>query len=116
MSQEQESILLSLKKLIGPSVNNDDFDTDLIMNINSLFGVLNQLGVGPSEIFSITGSDETWSDFMPDSCKAIPEVKSYMFMKLKLLFDPPSSSFVINSYERLISEFEWRANVHAETP
>lgn len=105
-----ESILTSIKKLLGIEADYEHFDADLIMHINSVFMILTQLGVGPAEGFSITDEDAIWSDFIQDK-KTIESVKSYMYMKVKLLFDPPLSSAVIESMTRLISEFEWRLNV-----
>lgn len=108
-----ESILTSIKKLLGISEEYEHFDADLIMHINSVFMILTQLGVGPSEGFRITDSSENWVDFIPEPAR-IELVKSYMYLKVKLLFDPPSSSAVIESMNRMISEFEWRLNVAAE--
>ena len=105
-----ESILTSIKKLLGIDADYEHFDADLIMHINSVFMILTQLGVGPAEGFSIMDEDATWGDFIQDK-KTIESVKSYMYMKVKLLFDPPLSSSVIESMTRLISEFEWRLNV-----
>lgn len=109
-----ESILTSIKKLLGISEEYEHFDPDIIMHINSAFMILNQLGVGPSEGFSIEDETSTWTDFVSDMTK-VEAVKSYIHLKVKLLFDPPTSSAVIESYNRMISEFEWRLNVAAET-
>lgn len=109
-----ESILTSIKKLLGIAEEYEHFDADIIMHINSVFMILNQLGVGPPEGFSIRDEDATWTDFIADN-KQIESVKSYTYMKVKLLFDPPLSSAVIESYNRLISEFEWRLNVAVDT-
>lgn len=110
-----ESILTSIKKMLGIEADYQHFDSELIVFINSVFGILFQLGVGPTDApFKITGADEIWEDFIQDD--QIETVKSYMYMKVKLLFDPPSSSFVLSSYADLIKEFEWRCNVDAETP
>lgn len=110
-----DSILTSIKKMLGIESEYDHFDPELIIFINSVFGILFQLGVGPTdEPFVIKGNDEKWDDFIDG--EQIETVKSYMFMKVKLLFDPPSSSFVLSSYQDLIKEFEWRCHVHAETP
>lgn len=108
-----DSILTSIKKLLGITEEYTHFDTDLVMHINSVFMVLNQLGVGPSEGFSITDNYATWNDFLGDSMD-IEVVKSYMYLKVKLLFDPPLSASVMESMNRSISEFEWRLNVAAE--
>jgi hypothetical protein len=109
-----DSILTSIKKLLGISEAYDHFDTDLIMHINSVFSILNQLGVGPSSGFVITGKDETWNQFTEDRTE-LEQVKSYIYMKVRLLFDPPASSVVMDSINRMIGEFEWRLNVAAES-
>lgn len=109
-----ESILNSIKKLLGIAEDQDHFDADIIMHINSVFSVLTQLGVGPAEGFAIEDDLSTWNDFVEDD-KKIQVVKSYMCIKVKLLFDPPLSSAVIASMERIANEFEWRLNVIAET-
>ena len=111
-----ESILTSIKKLLGITEENDHFDVDIIMHINTVFMALHQMGVGPSKVFSISDKYSTWDDFIPEDDENFGPVKSYMFMKVKLLFDPPLSSTTLSSYERLITEFEWRIHVAAETP
>lgn len=109
-----ESILTSIKKLLGIAEEYEHFDDDIIMHINSALMVLTQLGVGPPEGFSIANEDAEWRDFIGDATK-IESVKSYVYMKVKLLFDPPPSSAAIESLNRMINEFEWRINVAAET-
>lgn len=109
-----ESILTSIKKMLGITEEYEHFDTDIIIHINSVFSTLTQLGVGPSEGFSIKDENAKWADFISDE-KSLESVKSYMYLKVKLLFDPPLSSAVIESTNRMISEFEWRLNVAAET-
>lgn len=108
-----ESILTSIKKMLGISEEYEHFDMDLIMHINSVFLILTQLGVGPAEGFIIEDDTAEWMDFIEDPVK-LQAVKSYMFLKVKLLFDPPTSSAAIESSNRLASEFEWRLNVAAE--
>lgn len=105
-----ESILTSIKKLLGIAEEYEHFDPDLIMHINSVFSILTQLGVGPSEGFSIEDKNAVWSDFIPEKSK-IECVKSYIHHKVKLLFDPPLGSAVIDSMERTIKELEWRLMV-----
>lgn len=105
-----ESILTSIKKMLGITEEYTHFDQDIIMHINSVFMILTQLGVGPSEGFSIQDAYAVWTDFIPDTTK-LESVKSYVYMKVKLLFDPPLSSAVTESMNRMISEFEWRLNV-----
>ena len=114
MGENMDNILSSTKKLLGISTEETAFDSDIIMHINSVFVILNQLGVGPSGGFSISDDYALWSDFIPDG-QNLELVKSYMYMKVKLLFDPPTNSSVLTSMEKTISEFEWRLNVQAET-
>lgn len=109
-----DSILNSIKKLLGITEEYTHFDNDLIMHINSVFMTLNQLGVGPSEGFAITGSYETWNDFVEED-QRLDAVKSYIYLKVRLLFDPPTSSAVLDAINRQISEFEWRLNIAAES-
>lgn len=105
-----DSILISIKKLLGIADEYEHFDPDIIMHINSVFTVLTQLGVGPPEGFHIEDESTNWSAFLNDDAR-LNVVKSYMYLKVKLLFDPPLSSAVIESMNRSISEFEWRLNV-----
>lgn len=105
-----ESILISIKKLLGISEDYTQFDSDLIMHINTVFLNLTQLGVGPEEGFSIQNENDAWSDFIDNNAQ-LQAVKSYMYLKVKLLFDPPLSSSVIESMNRMIAELEFRLNV-----
>ena len=109
-----ESILTSIKKLLGITEEYNQFDPDIIMHINSVFMILTQLGVGPAEGFSIEDDTAVWTDFIQD-IKKLESVKTYIYLKVKLLFDPPLSSAVIESMNRLINELEWRLNVAAES-
>jgi hypothetical protein len=111
-----ESILTSIKKLLGITEEYDHFDPDIIMHINSVFMVLTQLGVGPSEGFRIEDELTTWDDFISTDDLRFEAVKSYMHMRVKLLFDPPLSNAVIESMNKMINEFEWRLNVAADPP
>ena len=110
----EESILTSIKKLLGIAEDCEHFDTDIIMHINSVFTILTQIGVGPSEGFSISDKFAIWTDFIPDN-KKFESVKSYMHLRVKMLFDPPTSSAVLESINSTIKELEWRINVSAET-
>ena len=109
-----ESILTSIKKMLGITEEYKQFDPDIIMHINSVFMILNQLGVGPSEGFRISDEHAKWSDFISDDDN-LDLVKSYMAMKVRLLFDPPQSSIVMEATNRMISEAEWRLNVATES-
>lgn len=107
-----ESILTSIKKMLGIDEEYTHFDADIIMHINSVLMILTQLGVGPAEGFVIEDDTSTWVDFIPEANAAqLHAVKSYIYMKVKLIFDPPLSSAVIDSMNRQIAEFEWRLNV-----
>ena len=108
-----ESVLTSIKKMLGIVEEYTHFDADLIMHINSVLSILNQIGVGPSEGFSIEDKQDVWTDFIPQSPK-LEFVKSYVYMKVKLLFDPPISSAAIESTNQLTSELEWRIQVAAD--
>ena len=105
-----DSILLSIKKLLGIDTVCDHFDTDVILHINSALMVLNQLGVGPPNGFVVTSNAETWSDFLGTN-QTIEAVKTYIYLKVKLAFDPPQSSAAIESFNKMIAEYEWRLNV-----
>lgn len=109
-----DSILTSIKKLLGITEDYTHFDTDIVMHINSVFSILTQLGVGPPEGFYIQDKTTIWYEYISDPNK-IEMVKSYMYLKVRLLFDPPSSSSVIEAFNKQISEFEWRLNVAVET-
>lgn len=113
----EESILSSIKKLLGIGEDYTHFDVDIIAHINSVLMVLNQLGVGPSAGFMITGNDETWADFIPDEAhrKLYSSLVSYVHHRVRLLFDPPQNSALIESTNRIISEYEWRLMVAAES-
>lgn len=114
MGEESLSILNTIKKLIGLDKDYGAFDLDLIVAINSSFTILRQLGVGPTYEYSISGPDETWSDFFTDA-KQISLAKSYIYLRSKLLFDPPASGSLLDAIKQQISEFEWRLTVQAET-
>lgn len=104
-----ESILISIKKLLGIAEDYTQFDPDIIMHINSALMVLNQIGVGPEKPVSITDQLNTWQDTLGD-IDNIEAVKSYIYLKVRILFDPPSGS-VLEALNRQIDEFEWRLSV-----
>lgn len=111
--EQIESILTSIKKMLGIDESYTHFDADLIMHINSVFATLTQLGAGPEKGFSINDEDAKWSEFITDET-ILGFVKSYMHLKVKLLFDPPLSSAVIESMNKMISESEWRITTEVE--
>ena len=108
----EESILDSIKKMIGPTTDDTYFDTDIIVHINSVLCILNQLGVG-KQGFSITDNTSVWSNFIEGDTD-LNAVISYVYLRVKLLFDPPLNSSVVASIEKTISELEWRLNVVIE--
>lgn len=108
-----ESILISIKKLLGITEDYTHFDDDIIMHINTVFLNLTQIGVGPEEGFFIEDETDLWVDFIEDAVH-LQAVKTYLYLKVRLLFDPPLSSAVIESINRQISELEWRIMIAAE--
>ena len=109
-----DSILLTVKKMLSLTPENTDFDPELIIHINSVFAILQQLDVGPEDGYYISDESATWTDYLGYDISHVNMVKSYMAAKVRMLFDPPVSSAVMDSLNRICSEFEWRANVAAE--
>ena len=109
----QDSILLLIKKKLGIAPDYHAFDEDIITDINTVLFSLNQIGVG-TEDFAIKDKTTLWSDFLGES-KNYEAVKTYIYIKVRLMFDPPTSSFVIAALEKQVSELEWRLNVKYET-
>lgn len=105
-----DSILTSVKKMLGITEEYTHFDQDIIIHINTVFTTLTQLGVGPSSGFSIQDEYAEWSDFIPTGSN-LESVKTYVYLKVRLLFDPPASSVVVDAINRSISELEWRISV-----
>lgn len=111
----EDSILNTVKKSIGIMPEYDAFDDTLVMHINSAFMVLSQLGVGPAKGYRIEDDSDEWGDFVSNDCENFESVKSYVCMKVRLLFDPPSSSTHMDCIKQMISELEWRLNIGAES-
>ena len=110
-----ESILTSIKKLLGVPEEYKQFDQDIVMHINTTLMVLTQLGVGPEKGFYIEDDTSTWADFLEDPTR-LQMVKSYVYLKVRKLFDPPTSSAHMNAIDQSIAEFEWRLNVAVDPP
>lgn len=106
------SILLSTKKILGIDASYTAFDVDIITHINSVFTTLNQLGLGPVEGFMIEDETDLWEDYTDDV--NLNSIKSYMYLRVRLLFDPPSTSYLITSMKEQVLELEWRLNLHRE--
>lgn len=109
-----ESILTSIKKLLGMTADYTHFDTDIIIHINTVFMTLHQLGVGPEEGFKIEDESSVWEDYIEEEDN-LEAVKTYIYLKAKLVFDPPTSSAVMEANKQMIQELEWRLNVQAES-
>ena len=111
-----DSILTSIKKMLGITEEYTHFDADITMHINSVLMILTQLGVGPDNGFVIEDKRTLWDDFVPGETYArLDAIKSYIYLKVKLLFDPPLSSSAVDAANRMIGELEWRINVAAES-
>lgn len=108
-----QSILNSTKKTLSIAPDDPSFDIDIIMHINSIFSVLNQLGIGPVDGYMIEDSEDTWDAFIGSGSK-LNLVKTYVYLRVRMLFDPPGTSFFKESMEKQIAEFEWRLSVHRE--
>lgn len=108
-----DSILDSVKKVLGIPSEYTVFDPDIIMHINTAFFTLSQLGVGPEGGFSISSKDDTWGSYISEGSN-LEAVKSYVCLRVRILFDPPSSSYVLTSMENQIKELEWRLNVEVD--
>lgn len=107
-----ESILTSTKKILGIPADYTVFDVDIITHINSVFSTLHQLGIGPTEGFMINDESSIWADFYTDA--PLNAIKTYVYLRVRLLFDPPTTSYLINSLKEQVKELEWRLNVHRE--
>ena len=111
---DNESILITIKKMLGPSYDEESFDTDIIIHINSCFTTLRQLGIGPSNGYRITTKDQVWSEFIKNE-EMLDSVKTYIYIKTKLVFDPPTNSSLLNAFEKQYKELEWRLNISVES-
>lgn len=111
----EQSILLSTKKILGIAPDYDVFDLDILTHINSAFSTLTQLGIGPAEGFMIEDAEPKWGDFFGD----VPDlqfnaVKTYVYLRVRQVFDPPTTSYAISAFNEQIKELEWRLNTHRE--
>lgn len=110
-----ESILTLIKKLLGIEEEYEHFDTDIIIGINTAFMILHQLGVGPECAFSIEDKSAVWQDFIGER-KDLESVKTFVALNVRLVFDPPQNSFLVDAIKKQIDELTWRLNVQIETP
>lgn len=111
-----ESILTSIKKLLGPTEELTHYDPDIIMHINTVLMALRQMGVGPSTPFTISDSSATWDQFLGADNKSMEAVKTYVYLKVKLVFDPPQSSITLQAMNETLKELEFRLYSQAEYP
>lgn len=109
-----DSILTSIKKLMGLTEEYDAFDQDILILINSVLFELEQIGVKAKDGFSLSDKTSVWSDYSDDD-RLLNALKPYIYMKTKLTFDPPTSSGALDSMNRIIDRFEWRINLYADT-
>lgn len=108
-----DSILDSTKKVLGLAPEYDVFDPDILMHINTTFATLNQLGIGPEAGYFIEDAEVTWDAFLGDDPR-FNQVKTYVFLRVKMLFDPPATSYLIDAMKEQIQEYEWRISVLRE--
>lgn len=106
-----DSILVSVKKILGITSTYTHFDADLIIHINTVLGILNQLGVGPENGFFIVDDRDKWTDFLGEDEQLLEAVKSFVALKVRMMFDPPTTSAVSNSIDNVLKELEFRINV-----
>lgn len=109
-----DSILTSIKKMLGIQEDYAHFDADIIFHINSALMTLTQIGIGPAEGFFITTDEQLWTDYLGESMQ-LEAVKSYIYLKVKMLFDPPANGTIVESMKQQISEIEWRLMVQTES-
>ena len=109
-----DSILDSIKKMLGLADDYDAFDIDVLIGINSALMSLQQLGVGPEEGYVVTGRNETWADFLGSDRTDLESVKMYTYVSTRLVFDPPASSSIASALENTRKELEWRLNVQVD--
>lgn len=109
----EQSILTSTKKILGMDASYTAFDLDILTAINSAFATLNQLGIGPTNGFAIEDAAALWTDFIASDSR-LNSVKTYVYLSVRLVFDPPSTSFAIEAFNKQKSELEWRLNVYRE--
>lgn len=110
----ENSILISTKQVLGVGEGYTVFDLDIITHINAAFSVINQIGIGPTEGFFIEGETEVWADLALPATQ-LNLVKTYILLKVRLLFDPPGTGFLIDVMTKQINEYEWRLNLFRES-
>jgi hypothetical protein len=112
---DKDSILTSTKKILGMPADHTEFDLDVLTHINSVFSTLTELGVGPAEGFMIDDADAEWGDFLEDDMR-LNSVKTYIYLRVRLLFDPPNTPHLATALKEQIQEMEWRLTVLTDPP
>lgn len=110
-----DSILNTIKKMLGIDPSDDSYDTDIIININSVIPILSQMGIGPSNGFIVDSATQLWKQYIGDSLINLEGVKTYIYLKTKLVFDPPTNSIAVDSINNVLKELEWRMMLAVET-
>lgn len=110
MARIKDSILQDVKQMVGQEFDDDTYDTDIMIHTNAVFFTLQQLGVGPENGFNITTEDQLWGAYTTPS-RNLDAVKSYIYLRVRLLFDPPTNSFLVTSLQKQIDQLEWRLMV-----
>ena len=110
----EQSILQSTKKILGVTPEDESFDLDIITHINSAFSTLTDLGVGPETGFVIEDSDPVWTDFLEDEQVMLAKVKTFVYLNVRIIFDPPVNGFVMDALRKQIEECTWRLSVNRE--
>ena len=112
--EEMDSILNTIKKMLGIDSNYDAFDTDIIVHINSAIMILRQLGIGPPDGFIVSDESDSWSDLIGEGTTLYESIKTYIYLKVKSVFDPSTSSAANEASKEMIKELEWRLNSESE--
>jgi hypothetical protein len=111
----EPSILISVKKVLGIAPEYLAFDQDVLMHINTAISTLTQLGIGPIDGYTVDSVDDVWDDFISPTDHQANAAKSYIFLRVRMLFDPPQTSYLIDAMTKQVQELEWRLNIHRET-
>jgi hypothetical protein len=115
LPSSRDSILTSIKKKLGMEEEDINFDDEVIIEINTAFVDLNRLGVGPVEGFTISDKTTLWTDYIGTD-KRLENVKTYIYLQAKLVFDPPTTSFLVDAINRKIEKLEWCINNYVDKP
>lgn len=106
----EDSILDTIKAMLGVNSTDVGFDTDILVAINTAIGTLQQIGIGPTPTYSVATKDQTWINYLPVIAD-YPNVKTYIYLKVKLMFDPPASATILNAFQSQIAELEFRLSI-----